>query len=158
MSTERIIPRKSKSKRWADFVAREIHQRFAFEVQSRLAPNFDLKKLKDGRRTIVVWPNDRRAETLNRDTAKADYDIGIAVLERLKPDDQEDLLGDELLALVESIGDQFLGDELTSEGVTMTIAGYEHLPLYDRQLLESHQIFGAALSLQLVGSEEIPSR
>lgn len=148
-------PRQSKSKQLADGIAKEVERRFSKPTVSKLAPNFDVKTIND--LEISVWPQDRRSEVMTRDTAKSDYDIAIGVVQRIQPNDDEDLLSDELLALVENIGDKFLGDILDIGG-NVEVVGFEHLPLYDRAYLETHRIFGAGITLQLTRQEQIPDR
>ncbi len=150
------IPRRSKSKQVAAAVGAEIERRFTSPVIKKLSPTFDLKAL--AKREISVWPNARRCEAMTRTTQKADYDIAICVLERLKPTDTEDLLADELLWLVESIGDELLGEVVQTPHGALTVIGYEHEPLYDREMLESLRIFGAAITLQLTREETFNKR
>lgn len=150
-------PRTSKSKRIADLIATEIKNRFVVDTESKLGPSFDLSKIS--RRSISVFPNGRVCEMLTRSTQKADYQIAIVVMERLSTNDTEDLLADELLEFVESIGDQFVGEILTLPDATkIEVLGYDHEPLYDRETLESHRIFAAAIVLNLTREEDLPNR
>lgn len=141
-------PRKSKSKQLTDAVAKWIGEAFVVPVRSVLAPSFDLRKISA--REIRVWPSNREVELLTRGgDAKAEYELAVAVVERLKPSDDEDVLCDELLALAESVGDNLMTVEFDVVGGVATVVGFTHEPLYDRELLESHRIFGAGIAVQL---------
>lgn len=150
-------PRKSKSKAIADAVAEAVKLLAVAPVSSRLAPGFELQKISE--REITVWPNTRECEWATRATVDAEYEVAVCVLERLGRDADEDILGDELLALVEGIGDQMIGTALTlGDGSTIAVKGFTHEPLYDRPLLESHRIFGSAIALRLFRVEDLPNR
>jgi hypothetical protein len=143
-------PRKSKSKQMADAVARYCTDQFGMPFRSAMAWSLDQKSLKD--RDLVVWPNDRDVEFLNRAASSADYSIAIAVVERIKDSTRdEDITADELTALVESIGDNLIG--VSFEGGVCV--GYTHQPLYDRELLEEKGIFGGGIALRITRHENL---
>ncbi len=152
-----LPPRKSKSKAIADAVALAVQAIAVSPTTSRLAPAFDLQKILE--REITVWPNSRECQWATRAAVDAEYEVAVCVLERMGPTADEDILGDELLALVEGIGDQMIGTVLTlGDGSQIACKGYGHETLYDRQLLESHRIFGSAIALRLFRVETLPDR
>lgn len=148
-------PRQSNSKALADLVAKHLADQLALPVESRLAPNLNFKDLPDNTRKISVHPLNRAAEFETRDSLRVKYEIAIAVLERIPKADAEDLLTDECLALMESIGSWFAGSELVDPngGRNFDGDGYEHIPLYDRDALDQLRIFGAAISVSFQRSE-----
>jgi hypothetical protein len=142
-------PRNSKSKQLADAVAKYCGDWFSLPFRSAMGWSFDHRKLKD--REIVVWPNERDVALLNRAATNCEYSIAVAVVERIDPEDDEDLRADELLGLIEEIGDNLIGVNFET-GVCI---GYNHQPLYDRELLESQRIFGAGIALKITRHESL---
>lgn len=151
-------PRKSRSKAIADAIAAAVSREFTLDAKSILAPRFALAKIE--RRQISVWPAERRVTIMTRGTQNAVYEIAIAILEPIPQRDTEDILGDELLELVERIGSTFLGQSivLASNDHPLEVEAYEHLPLYERELLEQKRIFCAAITLTLTTEEDLPLR
>lgn len=151
-------PRSSKSKQLADAVAAWIRDHFALEVKSLMTPNFESRKFSS--REIACWPVTRNSELLNRGCdQQIEYEIGVGVIEPIKSDsdDGEDLLSDELLALVESIGDGILGEEFTTSAGTATVVGSSHTPLFDAEWLERKRLFAGGIAIQLTRIEEKPT-
>ncbi len=146
-------PRKSKSKQLADVVAKYCRDAFALPFQSRMGWSLDHRNLRG--QELIVWPNDRDVELLNRAATSCEYSIAIAVTERitapLPGGETDDIEGDRLLALVESIGDQLTG--VTFDDSVCT--GYSHQPLYDRDYLESQRIFAGGIVLNLKRHETL---
>lgn len=159
MTTQRLNPvRQSKSLALADLVAEQIGSRFTVPTRTELAPRFELKKISG--REVVVWTQGRACEMLTRSSQTADYEVVVVVLQRLATlqEDEDEQLQDELLAFVESIGDQLCGETLEFDHGSVEIKGFEHETLYDREALESHRIFASAIVLMLTREEDLPNR
>ncbi len=144
-------PRTSKSKILAEAVAQSIEDLFAVETVRKLAPADEFEKIRD--RQIRVWPHNRTGEILTRALQSNEYEIAIAVIDRVPSEDDEDLLVDELLALVESFADNLLKRTFGPEGNQATAIRYQHAPLYDKELLETHRLFAAGVALTLTRHE-----
>ena len=144
-------PRKSKSLDTAQRIAAIVEGIAGCPTRATLKPNVDIKRIND--REISVWPESRAVGFKSRELNQVDMQIGICVLERMPPTEDEDILGDDLLHLVETIGEQFIGAQIETDDddleSTLHCLGYTHEPLYDRDFLETARIFGAGIFLSL---------
>jgi len=155
------LPIRSKSLKVANAVAAAINAITGSNpplAVVKMAPSDELKKLAG--RKLFVWPAARSTEQMTRESLKADYDIAIALIEKIPTTATDDTLSDELLEIVENIADRIQLDEhreLTLEDdTTIEIIGAEHEPLYDRAFLEQNRCFASALTIQLTREELLP--
>lgn len=150
-------PRKSKSMQVAQSVAKHFESVLARQFACVLSPAVDLKKIAG--LTIQVWPMNRALEWQNRSTSRAEYEIAVAVLDRLEPNDDEDIKGDEVLELAETISDDLLGEMIVvDDGLALAVIATDHQPLIERERLESMRLIAAGVLLSLTRTEPIKAR
>lgn len=93
---------------------------------------------------------------MTRNSVKADYEIAIALIERIPATDNTDTLADQLLEIVEDIADKLTLQVrvLTlADNSTIEVLGSEHEPLYDRPFLEQNRCFASALTINVAREE-----
>jgi hypothetical protein len=145
----------SKSIQVADAVADAITVLIAGSAPVvRMAPSSEFKKITG--RQLFVWPAARSTEPMTRESVKVDYEIAIALIERIPPTDSTDTLADALLEIIEKIADNLILQSrvLTlADDSTIEVQGSEHEPLYDRTFLEQNRCFASALTINLTREE-----
>jgi hypothetical protein len=145
----------SKSIKVADAVAAAITTLIAGSTPVvRMAPSSDFRKITS--RQLFVWPAARSTEPMTRNSVKADYEIAIALIERIPATDNTDTLADQLLEIVEDIADKLTLQVrvLTlADNSTIEVLGSEHEPLYDRPFLEQNRCFASALTINVAREE-----
>lgn len=141
-----------------------IAQAVAFQLEQILldygivvtasAPAFNLDRAVD--RKVYVFTSDRVSLPVTRNLQEVTYSVSIALIDKVGSDEGE---LDNRLSVLELISDFLIGRnfEIQTDQQTLIcdVIGYEHAPLYDRELLETRRIFGGGLIAQIRTAEPL---
>jgi hypothetical protein len=146
----------SKSKLIADAVASKVERILTNNeiVVKSEAPNYTLERQTGS--TVYCFTSERTSEIQSRSLQLVTYSVSIALIEKVSQP-EEDLDG--CLAVLEHIGDALITDqfdiETGTENLICDVIGYEHAPLYDRELLETRRLFGGGIIAQIQVAEAL---